>query len=217
MTGQPPVLGIRFLDALELANELHGDQRRRGTDMPFIAHLLVVCGLVLEDGGNEDEAIAALLHDAVEDGAGRPMLGLIEERFGEHVAAIVEGCSDTVECGKSEEPWLTRKRRYLAHLPLADEGILRVSLADKVHNARSLARDYRREGHALWERISEKTAVEQLWYYRRLLVFFEERRPGPLTDDLRQAVEELGALVTLDDAVRGLFDRPCADFEPPPD
>jgi len=95
MTGQPPVLGIRFLDALELANELHGDQCRRGTETPFVAHLLVVCGLVLEDGGDEAEAIAALLHDAVEDGAGRPMLGLIEERFGERVAAIVEGCSDT--------------------------------------------------------------------------------------------------------------------------
>jgi (p)ppGpp synthase/HD superfamily hydrolase len=218
MGGLPPTLGIRFVEAFELANELHGEQRRRGTEIPLLAHLLVVCGLVLEDGGDEEEAIAALLHDTVEDGAGRPMLDLIRERFGERVAAIVEGCSDTIDCGRSEEPWLVRKRRYLDHLPdVEDSGVLRVSLADKIHNARSLVRDYRREGHALWERISEKTAVEQLWYYRRLLQFFEAHRPGPLTDDLRQAVEELGALVALDDAVRGLLDRPAEDLDAPPD
>jgi (p)ppGpp synthase/HD superfamily hydrolase len=217
-TSLPLVLGTRFAEAIELANELHGEQRRNATEIPFIAHLLVVCGLVLEDGGDEDEAIAALLHDAVEDGAGRPMLELIEERFGERVAQIVEACSDTVECGSSQEAWILRKRRYLAHLRLVqDDGILRVGLADKVHNARSLVRDYRHEGHALWDRVSEKTAAEQLWYYRRLLEFFEVNRPGPMVEDLRQAVAELDALVTLDDAVRGLLDRPLAECEPPPD
>jgi len=212
------MLGARFIEAVELAAEIHGEQRRRGTEIPFVAHLLVVAGLVIEDGGDEEEAVAALLHDSVEDGGGRAMLALIAEHFGERVAAIVEGCSDTVDCDKEEESWMARKRRYLVHLPLVeDEGILRVSLADKVHNARSLARDYRAEGQALWERLTEKSAAEQLWYYRRLLEFFEEHRPGPLTDDLRAAVEELEALVTLDDAAHGLFARAFEGVEPPPD
>ncbi|MGD0198391.1 MAG: HD domain-containing protein [Solirubrobacteraceae bacterium] len=201
-----PVLGARFTAAIELAGEIHGEQRRRGTEIPFMAHLLVVTGLVLEDGGDEDEAIAALLHDAVEDGGGRAMLELIEEHYGERVAAIVEGCSDTIDVEKSQESWLSRKRRYLEHLPrVEDDGILRVSLADKVHNARSLARDWRAQGATLWERLSEKTAGEQLWYYRHLLTFFEQHRPGPMTIDLREAVEELQGLVALDVAARGLF------------
>jgi (p)ppGpp synthase/HD superfamily hydrolase len=163
-----------------------------------MAHLLVVTGLVIEDGGDEDQAIAALLHDAVEDAGGRPMLDRIERRFGRRVAEIVEGCSDTVE-EDPDESWIERKRRYLEHLPeVTDEGVLRVSLADKVHNARSLVRDYRREGDRLWERFEEKTAADQLWYYGGLLEFFERRRPGPLTEDLRRGVDELRFLVEQD-------------------
>jgi (p)ppGpp synthase/HD superfamily hydrolase len=155
----------------------------------------VVTGLVLEDGGDEDQAIAALLHDSVEDGGGRPMLERIERTFGPRVAAIVEGCSDTVE-ENPEEAWIERKRHYLEHLPeVSDDGVLRVSLADKVHNARSLVRDYRGEGHTLWERFDEKTAENQLWYYGGLLEFFKLRRPGPLTEDLRRAIDELATLV----------------------
>ena len=190
-----PVLTGRFLDAVAIAQEVHGHALRAGTEVPYMAHLLVVTGLVIEDGGDEDEAIAALLHDSVEDGGGRPMLERIEGTFGPRVAAIVEGCSDTLE-PDSDEPWIERKRRYLEHLPqVTDGGVFRVSLADKVHNARSLVRDYRREGNALWERFEDKTAADQLRYYQGMLDFFARRRPGPLTEDLRRAVDELSMLV----------------------
>jgi HD domain len=198
----PPQLSERFLAAVALAAEVHGRERRKGTEIPYLAHLLVVTGLVVEDGGDEDEAIAAMLHDAVEDGGGRAMLDWIEHRFGARVAGIVEACSDTVDPDASG-PWIERKRRYLAHLPqVSDDAVLRVALADKVHNARSIVRDYREEGHRLWERFTQKTAREQLWYYGGLLAFFEERRPGPLTEDLWRAVGELAWLVARDDAHR---------------
>lgn len=182
-----------------MAQEVHGRARRSGTEIPYMAHLLVVAGLVIEDGGDEDQAIAALLHDSVEDAGGRPMLERIERAFGPRVAQIVEGCSDTVE-GDPDESWVERKRRYLEHLPeVDDDAVLRVSLADKVHNARSLVRDYRREGNALWERFDEKSAADQLWYYGALLEFFERRRPGPLTEDLRRGVNELTELIERDE------------------
>jgi hypothetical protein len=143
-----------------------------------------------------------MLHDTVEDGGGRPMLERIERSFGARVAGIVEECSDTVD-GDPAEPWIERKRRYLAHLPeVTDDAVLRVALADKVHNARSIVRDYRQEGHRLWDRFTQKTAREQLWYYGGLLAFFAQRRPGPLTEDLRRAVGELAWLVARDDAQR---------------
>lgn len=189
----------RFLAAVRLAHDIHGGHRRAGTEIPYLAHLLVVTGLVLEDGGDEDQAIAALLHDSVEDGGGRSTLTLIERQFGPDVAAIVEGCSDNVD-GDPTEPWIERKRRYLAHLPhVEDDRVLRVSLADKVHNARSIVRDYREEGHALWDRQTQKTVEEQLWYYHGLLDFFASRRPGPLTEDLKRAVGELTALEARDE------------------
>jgi (p)ppGpp synthase/HD superfamily hydrolase len=198
MDDTAPALTDRFLDAVAMAQEVHGRSRRTGTEIPYMAHLLVVTGLVIEDGGDEDQAIAALLHDAVEDAGGRPTLKRIERTFGRRVAEIVEGCSDTVE-EDPDESWIERKRRYVEHLPeVTDEGVLRVSLADKVHNARSLVRDYRREGDQLWERFEEKTAADQLWYYGALLEFFGRRRPGPLTEDLRQGVDELRMLVEQD-------------------
>jgi len=197
MTGPPPELRERFLAAVALATEVHRGQRRSGTQVPALAHLLVVTGLVIEDGGDEDQAIAALLHDAVEDGGGRPLLERIAAQFGERVAAIVEACTDPP--GDADAPWIVRKRRYLAHLPqVTDDAVLRVALADKVQNARSLVRDYRQEGHALWERFEQRTARDQLWYYGGLLDFFERRRPGPLTDDLERAVDELAWLIARD-------------------
>lgn len=203
MEAAPPALTERFLAAVALAQEVHGAQRRTGTEIPFMAHLLVVAGLVLEDGGDEDQAIAALLHDSVEDGGGRPMLERIDQAFGPRVAAIVENCSDSVD-GHPTEPWIERKRRYLAHLPsVEDDAILRVALADKVHNARSLVRDYRDEGQALWARIPQRSAREQLWYYGALVEFFARRRPGPLTEDLRRAVGELAWLLARDEAQHG--------------
>jgi len=202
MTGEPPALTERFLAAVALAQQVHGGVRRSGTEIPYLAHLLVVTGLVVEDGGDEDQAIAAMLHDAVEDGGGRVLLERINRSFGPRVAAIVEGCSDSVDVDPAEA-WIDRKRRYLAHLNgVRDDGILRVALADKVHNARSIVRDYREEGHALWERFTQKTAREQLWYYGGLLSFFQARRPGPLTEDLLRAVSELAWLVARDHAQR---------------
>jgi len=195
MQENAPALTDRFLDAVAMAQEVHGRSRRTGTEIPYMAHLLVVTGLVLEDGGDEDQAIAALLHDSVEGLGGRPLLERIERTFGTRVAGIVEGCSDSID-EDSDDPWIERKRRYLKHLPdVSDDGVLRVALADKVHNARSLVRDYRCEGNRLWERFQEKTAADQLWYYGGLLEFFDRRRPGPLTEDLRRAVEELRTLV----------------------
>jgi (p)ppGpp synthase/HD superfamily hydrolase len=195
-----PALTERFLAAVALAEEIHGRQRRIGTEVPYLAHLLVVSGLVLEDGGDEEEAIAAMLHDAVEDGGGRPVLERIQRSFGPRVAAIVEGCTDNLD-GDPAEPWIERKQRYLEHLPgVTDNAVLRVALADKVHNARSLVRDYRDEGPRIWERFPNKTAREQLWYYDGLVDFFTDRRPGPLAEDLRRAVDELATLVGHDEA-----------------
>lgn len=199
-TGPPPspALTDRFFAAGALANEVHGGQRRLGTGVPYAAHLLVVTGLVLEDGGDECEAIAALLHDAVEDGGGRPMLERIRTEIGEDVADLVEACSDSVD-PDDPRPWRERKAAYLAHLPeLTDEAILRVVLADKVHNARSIVRGHRHEGPAFWHRFTSRTIDDQLWYYRALLDFFADRRPGPLVEDLRRAVAELEELAVRD-------------------
>jgi (p)ppGpp synthase/HD superfamily hydrolase len=207
MTGQPspapadggPELTERFFEAGALANELHGGRRRIGTRIPYAAHLLIVAGLVLEDGGDETQAIAALLHDAVEDAGGRPVLDRIRAGFGDEVARIVEACSDNL--GDGSGSWRARKEAYVNHLPeVDDDAILRVVLADKVHNARSIVRDYRAEGQALWDRFTNKTIDDQLWYYRSLLEFFSERRPGPLVEDLRRALDELEDLAAHDPA-----------------
>jgi (p)ppGpp synthase/HD superfamily hydrolase len=193
-----PILGDRFLAAVNLAAAVHGG-RRLGTEIPYMAHLLVVTGLVLEDGGNEDEAIAAMLHDCVEDGGGRPLLERLADDFGERVAEIVAACSDSLDPETDLRSWRQRKADYVAHLPeVSDDGVLRVALADKVHNARSIVRDYRAEGHALWQRFTNKTAADQLWYYDELLSFFSERRPGPLVEDLQRAVDELAELLAAD-------------------
>jgi HD domain len=200
MRAELPQLTERFLAAVALAQEVHGGQRRSGTEIPYLAHLLVVTGLVLEDGGDEDQAIAAMLHDAVEDGGGSPLLERIRHSFGGRVASIVAGCSDSVDVDPAES-WIARKQRYLDHLrEVQDDAILRVALADKVHNARSLVRDYREEGDALWERFTQKTAREQLWYYGGLLAFLRARRAGPLTEDLDRAVGELAWLIAREHA-----------------
>jgi (p)ppGpp synthase/HD superfamily hydrolase len=197
LSGTPQLTG-RFLDAVALAQELQGGERRSGTGMPFLSHLLVVTGLVIEDGGDEDEAIAALLHDAVEGGGGRPLLKRIERDFGARVAGIVELLSDTLD-GRSELTWVELKARYLEQLDACeDEGTLRVALSDKLHNARSIVRDYRYEGHAIWERFTEKTAQQQLWYSTQLVELFARKRPGALAADLRNAVDELAALIAAD-------------------
>lgn len=192
----PPALTERFLGAVALAQEIHGDLRRNGTEIPYLAHLLVVAGLVMEDGGDEDQVIAAMLHDTVEGGGGRELLERIAASFGERVATIVAACSDNLE-GRPGDRWIERKQRYLTHLQdEEDDAILRVALADKVNNARALVRDCREEGNGLWRRFAGRTAEEQLWYLRRLVEVFAAKRPGPLTEDLKRATDELAALPT---------------------
>jgi (p)ppGpp synthase/HD superfamily hydrolase len=186
------VLGERFQRALGLALELHRDQVRKGPKrIPYVAHLLGVASIVLEDGGDEDEAIAALLHDGPEDRGGGATLERIRAEFGERVAAIVEGCSDTLE--QPKPPWRARKERYLGHLEEAPPDVLHVSLADKVHNARAILGDYREVGEELWSRF-RGTREESLWYYRALAELFSRRRPGPLAEELARTVDEIEAL-----------------------
>ncbi len=154
--------GPRFRAALVLAAEVHADQRRKGTEIPYVAHVLAVTAIVLEHGGDEDEAIAALLHDAVEDGGGRPMLERIRNEFGERVAMIVDGCTDAYVDPKP--PWAERKRAYLAELVTADDAVVLVSAADKLHNATAILNDHRAVGDAVWGRF-KATPEETVGYY----------------------------------------------------
>ena len=192
VAAEPTVLSSRFREALWLAAFLHADQWRKGTDIPYVAHLLAVSSLVLEHGGSEDAAIAGLLHDSVEDQGGRTVLEQIASRFGPSVAAIVEACSDSTETPKP--PWRARKERYIAHLAGVTRETLLVSLADKLHNARSILSDYRQIGEVLWERF-QGGKDGTLWYYNALLVAFEERdEHGRLVEQFRRVVMELRGL-----------------------
>jgi len=168
---------------------LHSHQVRKGTRTPYLAHLMGVCALVLEDGGSEDEAIGALLHDAIEDhphqGRTRVEIG---ERFGSAVLTIVMGCSDADAHPKP--PWRERKERYLAHLRHAPNSVLRVSTADKLHNARAIVADRARIGDRVWARFTTGRD-ETLWYYGALARSLGELYPGPLSDELRREVERL--------------------------
>jgi len=184
-------LTARFERALTFAAQLHTDQVRKGTDIPYLAHLLGVASLVLEYGGGEDEAIAALLHDAVEDQGGPPTRARIQALFGRTVADIVDGCTDTDETPKP--PWRARKEAYLAHLPTAAPAVLLVSAADKLYNATSILRAYREVGADVWSRFSAGRG-EQLWYYRALVTAFRTAgAPAPLVDELDVVVAQLEA------------------------
>jgi (p)ppGpp synthase/HD superfamily hydrolase len=182
------ILSDRFGEALIYALHLHARQKRKGTAIPYISHLLAVAAIVLEDGGSEDEAIAALLHDAIEDQGGEPIRQEIRRRFGDKVVAIVNGCTDTDQTPKP--PWLERKKQHLEHLRSASPEVLRVSAADKLHNARSLLADLRRHGQAVWQRFNGGREGT-LWYYRRLVQLFRERGPCFLAEELERTVSEL--------------------------
>ena len=184
-------LGRRFEQALLFASRKHAGQRRKGGPVPYISHLMGVAGLVLEAGGDEDLAIAALLHDVVEDCGGMPMLREVRRRFGRRVARIVDACSDAYVVPKP--PWRERKEPYLKRLRTADEDTRLVSVADKVHNARSIVADYRQVGEPIWERFQGKRDGT-LWYYRALVGEFRRGRRNRLTDELERVVAELEAL-----------------------
>lgn len=187
-----PVLGRRFREALSFAFDVHASQIRAGSEAPYVGHLLGVAALVIEDGGSEDEAIAALLHDAAENQGGEDMIIRISEWLGDDVARIVRACSDTLESPKP--PWRERKEDYLSQLERAEPDELRVALADKLYNARSIVMNHRRLGAVAWGRFYA-SRDEMLWYYRSLSEIFLERAPGPLADELAATLAVLEARV----------------------
>lgn len=185
------ILSLRFDEAFAYASRLHACQVRKGSDIPYLSHLLAVTAIVLECGGGEDEAIAALLHDAIEDQGGPATRDEIRRRFGEHVVAIVDGCTDAETVPKP--PWRQRKEAYVAHVGDASPSVRLVSAADKLHNARSILVDYRQLGEALWDRF-RGGRDGTLWYYRALVDAFRAKEFTPLVEELERTVGELERL-----------------------
>ncbi|MGV8041032.1 MAG: HD domain-containing protein [Thermoanaerobaculaceae bacterium] len=189
-----PDLGERFEQALVLAARLHRRQNRKGTSVPYVAHLLGVCGIVLEHGGGEDEAIAALLHDAVEDQGGAATFERVRGLFGEEVAAIVSACTDAWTTPKP--PWKQRKQAYLDRLSGEDGAALLVAAADKLYNLRSVVEAYREHGEAVWGRFAQGRE-EQLWYFGSVVAALRStgRVPPALVGALDRELATLGELV----------------------
>jgi GTP pyrophosphokinase len=194
-----PLLTDDFDRALLLATSHHRRQLRKGgSGTPYVAHLLAVAALVLEMGGDQNEAIGALLHDAVEDGGGPPMLARIRQEFGDDVARIVQANSDTDE--EPKPPWPERKRAYIAAMASKQPDELRVSLADKLHNARAILLDFRTVGDALWTRFKPGSGEPVREYYRALYDAFTARaddmgpKARPLLDELGRTLDELDRL-----------------------
>ncbi|MDX6684528.1 MAG: hypothetical protein QOF86_656 [Baekduia sp.] len=211
-----PLLTVRFDAALHYATRHHARQLRKGTPVPYAAHLLAAASLVLEMHGDEDEAIGALLHDVVEDGGGRAALAEIEEAFGPKVARIVLDNSDAVDDGdrRGGRDWYRRKRAYLDAFAEKSPAALRVCLADKLHNARSILLDYRTEGDALWARFGQGQGLATRVYYRELAAAFERERhrmgaaAQPAVAELRRVVDAITALAETHQGpdTRALFD-----------
>jgi len=197
-------LGKRFDDALLHALRLHRKQQRKGNNVPYAAHLLGTAGLVLDFGGDEAQAMAALLHDAAEDHGGRPRLAKIRKRFGADVARMVEDCTDTLEKVKPE--WRPRKEAYIASLPGKRARSLLVSAADKLDNARAIVADLRAHGAGTLDRFSGKR--DTLWYFQALVEVFDELGVGPVADELAVAVKEMVALAARQAAPRRRRTRP---------
>jgi (p)ppGpp synthase/HD superfamily hydrolase len=181
----------RFENALVYANRLHAQQIRKATGVPYISHLLSVTALVLEDGGDEDEAIAALLHDAVEDQGGKAIRTEIYRLFGEQVGAIVDGCTEFDS--EIKPPWRERKERYLEQLRQGTPSVRRVALADKLHNARSLLVDYRHQGENIWS-VFSVGKDGMFWFYHTLLTLYRETESSPMVEELARVMVELEQL-----------------------
>ncbi|WP_109485404.1 HD domain-containing protein [Occallatibacter savannae] len=182
-------LSTDFDDALRLASVLHREQARKGTQVPYIAHILGVTALVLEYGGTETQAIAALLHDAVEDCGGKPTLIQIEAQFGNDVAGIVESCSDSFEVGP-KLGWRERKQAHLEHLRRCDETVLLVTAADKLHNLSAIERDLRDKGPEIWKRFNAEPS-DQFWYYDSVLEILESRLGNSIVQSLKDTLERV--------------------------
>ena len=178
--------------ALALAIEAHQNQIRKSTQIPYISHPLAVASIALEFGASEDQAIAALLHDSIEDG-GRKYEEVILAQFGQYVHDLVQGCTDgTPDKTGKKAPWLERKTAYLEHLQIASDEILLVSCSDKLHNARAIVSDLINEGPSVFERFSS-TTEQTLWYYRQLANVFTNRKTPP-AKALESAVSQMEAL-----------------------
>jgi (p)ppGpp synthase/HD superfamily hydrolase len=194
-------LTARFTEAVDYARKLHRSFRK-GTRIPYMSHLLGVASLVSGETGQvsfpvtEDMAIAALLHDAVEDEGGLPRLRDIEVKFGKEVGAIVEGCTDSFEedCNKKQE-WKPRKTAYIERLQNELQSTLLVSAADKLYNARATLDDYRNIGADIWKRF-HAGRDEQLWYYRELIKVYEQRGSNRIVEELKRVIAELAELST---------------------
>ena len=182
------MLSQRFQTALSYAHQLHQTQTRKGSGTPYIAHLLGVASIALEYGATEDEAIAALLHDAIEDQGGQATGDRIRQQFGDAVADIVEGCSDSFTTPKP--PWKERKEAYLAHLRHCSASVRLVSAADKLYNALSILKDYRQVGQPIWERFKGKREGT-LWYYRSVVTVLQEVETTALVQELGRVVEQM--------------------------
>ena len=181
----------KFEEALVYATRVHGGQLRKKTQIPYIGHLLGVTAIAMEYGANETEAIAALLHDAVEDCGGPERQREIEEKFGKEVGEIVAGCTDSDQTPKP--PWRERKEKYIAHLKTASASTRLVSASDKLHNTRAIVHNLREDGEEVWDRF--KAGKEgALWYYRSLVTAFREHGDSPLIDELDRVVTEMERL-----------------------
>lgn len=182
------MLTERFETALVYATRLHSHQTRKVDGIPYISHLLAVAALVLEDGGNEDEAIAALLHDSIEDQGGAKTREEIRQLFGEKVVAIIDGCTESEVTPKP--PWMERKQRYLSQLQVASPSVQRVSLADKLHNARSLLASLQQHGEIVWT-FFHAGKDRTLWFYRELLQVYRAAADNFMWRELERVVAEL--------------------------
>lgn len=181
----------RFEEALLYTAHLHRQQARKGAPVPYVLHLLAVAAIVGEHGGSEDEVIAALLHDAIEDQGGASTREAIRARFGDTVAAIVEGCTDTDQMPKPS--WQQRKAAYIDHLATATPSVRLVSAADKLHNARSILADVRQHGDAIWERF-KGSKDGTLWYYDALIAALRAAGTNPIVEELDRVVTEIERL-----------------------
>jgi len=191
-----PLLSPRFALALQFANQIHSTQVRKGLGAPYISHLMAVSALVLEYGGTEEQAIAALLHDAGEDCGGQPMIDAVRVMFGDNVAAIVQACTDTLEAPKP--PWRARKQRYLDAMRGKSPNTKLVVCADKLHNLGNTLRDIGTEGIGPWRTRMAATAngsaEQQLWYYTGCLASLADGWSNPLLNEFSRAVAQFEAL-----------------------
>lgn len=182
----------KLASALDLAIQAHQGQVRKSTTIPYISHPMAVASIALEFGATEDQAIAALLHDAIEDG-GIQYANIIKAQFGDHVHNLVQGCTDgTPDASGKKAPWLERKTAYLHHLEAASDEVLLVSCSDKLHNARAIVSDLIKEGPSVFNRFSSSTE-QTLWYYRQLAMIFNNRKTPP-AKALEAAVSQMEAL-----------------------